>query len=47
MSVVQPARSRKGNVGGGVTDVVSLDDSPRMLPTDANGDFVGAPDVQS
>jgi hypothetical protein len=47
MSVLQLARLREGNVGGEPADVVSLADSPRRLPTDANRDFVGAPDVQS
>jgi hypothetical protein len=47
MSVLQLTRLREGNVGSGPVDVVSLTDSLRRLPTDANEDFVGAPDVQS
>ena len=48
MSVVQSARTLEGNVGctAGLADVVSFDDSSRWLPTDANGNFVGASGVQ-
>jgi hypothetical protein len=49
MSVVQHACTREGNVGwtGGPADVVSFDGSSRRLPTDANGNFVGASGVLS
>jgi hypothetical protein len=49
MSVVQHACTREGNVGwtGGQPMLCRFDGSSRRLPTDANGNFVGASGVQS